>query len=261
MTNEILVPLSDGKKGFADIDCRIYRSPCNERDILCDRRVLSCVPPDETKELLLKKLEKYRKKTVGFGFTSLCYPPDEKVLRLTESALETIYDAGNPVWIETKSTVILRDTGLISMIARKNGATVTVPVFTDDGMSPVFEKNTPLPSERFEMISRLSAAGIRCGVICAPVIAYLTDSRRKMIRIAEQSAEAGAQFIVRDMGLFLTEKFKPAFFSAVEEYFPGFSALYDNFNGNYLSIPRRRFIEEAFDGACMNTGLKIIERS
>ena len=111
------------------------------------------------------------------------------------------------------------------------------------------------------VLDALSAAGIRCGVVCAPVIAYLTDSCGKMERIVEKTAASGAEFIIRDMGLFLSEKLKPLFFSTVEAYFPGFSEFYSGFSGNYLPIPRRSFVEEAFDNACARCNLKIIDRN
>jgi len=238
------------------LECKPYTSDFCERDILCDRSILSCVKPETTGEPLYDILQKHKSKTVNFGKTSICYPNDEKALRLTESCLETVYDCGNPVKIETKSTVLLRDTGLLSMIAKRNGATVCVPIFCDDIMSPVFEKNTPLPSERFEMLERLSSAGIKCGVIISPVIAFFTDSRRNIVEIVNKSANAGVTFIECDLGMLLTEKTKPLFFAETERYFHGISSLFEDFKGNYYSIPRRSFIKEAFDRACEKNKIK-----
>ena len=195
---------------------------------------------------------------VCFGLNGLCYPPQEEVFRLTESALEIMYDLKNTVTVVTKSEIILRDAGLIATIAGRSGATVFIPVFCEDNVSPVFEPDTPLPSFRLEMINRLSSSGIRCGIIISPVVPYVTDSVSAVERLIEKAASSGAESVVFTPSLYLTEKQKPLFKTALDSYYPDFMRFYGTFSENLYFPPTKTFLTDCTEKICKKHKMKFI---
>ena len=54
------------------------------------------------------------------------------------------------------------------------------------------EPGTPPPDRRVEALRRLTAMGISCGVLVAPVLPGLSDSEAQLNDVVEACAEAGA---------------------------------------------------------------------
>jgi DNA repair photolyase len=54
------------------------------------------------------------------------------------------------------------------------------------------EPGAPPPDQRLEALRRLSEAGIRCGVLIAPVLPGLSDSDDQLRAVAQACLEAGA---------------------------------------------------------------------
>ena len=246
------------ENGFfgAEVYCSPYMGHVTEKDILFSRSQVTAPLKYELEKAIISNAPSGT--NICFGLNGLCYPPQESVFRLTERALEIMYDLKNPITVITKSDLILRDAGLISTIAGRSGATVFIPIFCEDNVSPVFEPYTPLPSFRFEMINRLSASGIRCGVIISPVIPYITDSASAVLRLTEKAAASGAELIVFDPSLRLTEKQKPLFQTALNSYYPDFMRFYGTFSENLYFPPMKMFITECVEKKCEEKGLKVI---
>lgn len=240
----------------ADVYCSPYRSHVTEKDILYSRSgATASLRYELEKELILNAPSGTN---VCFGMNGLCYPPQEAVFRLTERALEIMYDLKNPITVVAKSDLILRDAGLISTIAGRSGATVVIPIFCEDNVSPVFEPNAPLPSFRFEMINRLSSSGIRCGVMISPVIPYITDSVSAIQRLTEKAAASGAEFVVFEPRLQLSDEQKPLFKAALDLYYPGFIRFYGTFSENLYIPPRNAFLTESAEKFSLNVNIKTL---
>jgi DNA repair photolyase len=54
------------------------------------------------------------------------------------------------------------------------------------------EPGTPPPDRRVEALRRLTAVGIPCGVLVAPVLPGLSDSEAQLTEVVEACADAGA---------------------------------------------------------------------
>ena len=54
------------------------------------------------------------------------------------------------------------------------------------------EPGTPPPDRRVEALRRLTAMGISCGVLVAPVLPGLSDSEDQLTEVVEACADAGA---------------------------------------------------------------------
>jgi DNA repair photolyase len=135
----------------------------------------------------------YRCSPITLGSNTDAWQPVERELRITRQILEVLVAFRHPVSIITKSALVERDLDLLQDLARDNLVHVLVSVTTlDDELKRRLEPRTAGPRRRLETIRRLSAAGVPCGVLAAPMIPGLNDHELENILAA--SAGAGARF-------------------------------------------------------------------
>lgn len=146
------------------------------------------------------------------------YQPREKELRVTRGCLEVLSEFLNPVSIITKNYLVTRDADLLGHLAEYNASCVNISITTlDRELARTMEPRTTQPGKRLEAIEKLSEAGVRVGVMVAPIIPGLTD--HEIAPILQQAAEAGA----RDAGytiLRLPYGVKDMFKDWLEHHFP-----------------------------------------
>jgi DNA repair photolyase len=93
----------------------------------------------------------------------------------------------------TKSTLILRDTALLVAAAERTQVSVSFSIgCLDRDVWRLTEPGTPPPDKRVEALRRLTEAGIRCGVLVAPILPGLSDADEQLRQVVEACAEAGA---------------------------------------------------------------------
>ena len=135
----------------------------------------------------------YRCSPITLGSNTDAWQPVERELRITRQILEVLVEFRHPVSIITKSALVERDVDLLQDLARDNLVHVLVSVTTlDDELKRRMEPRTAGPRRRLETIRRLSAAGIPCGVLAAPMIPGLND--HELENILAGAADAGARF-------------------------------------------------------------------
>jgi DNA repair photolyase len=171
-------------------------------------------------ELLRAELSRrsWKGETIIFSGNTDCYQPLEAVYELTRRCLEVCAGFRNPVAIITKGALVRRDAELLARMSREASVSVSLSIpFSDDAMSRTIEPNASLPSQRFETLRLLSAAGIRTGVGVAPVIPGLNDSQISAVLGQARSAGATSAFLtlVRLAGQTL-----PVFRERLEQAFP-----------------------------------------
>jgi DNA repair photolyase len=97
------------------------------------------------------------------------WQPAEAELRLTRGCIERLLNAGFPLSLLTKSTLILRDLDLIR--SHSGSVEVGITVTTDDErISKTLEPYVPIPSERIAALARLSEAGIDTHAFVGPTL-------------------------------------------------------------------------------------------
>jgi DNA repair photolyase len=135
----------------------------------------------------------YRCSPITLGANTDAWQPVEREQRITRQILEVLVEFRHPVSIITKSALVERDTDLLQDLARDNLVDVLLSVTTlDDELKRRMEPRTAGPRRRLETIRRLSAAGIPCGVLAAPMIPGLND--HELENILEAAADAGARY-------------------------------------------------------------------
>lgn len=162
--------------------------------------------------LLRKELGRqgYRCRVIAMGTNTDPYQPIERRYEITRDILKVLAEYRHPVTITTKSTLIQRDIGILTELARQNLVQVQVSVTTlDNDLSRKLEPRAAAPGRRIETIRQLSNAEIPTTVLVAPIIPFLTD--KHLESILEAGAQAGAQraaYILLRLPLEVKELFK-----------------------------------------------------
>ena len=119
----------------------------------------------------LLRHELMRKKPGKIWISGVCdpYQPVEAKYRLTRRCLEIILSHNWPVYIQTKSPLVLRDLDLIREFGDKIVVTLTITT-ADEEVRRIFEPNAPSIKARLNALKQLSEAGVNTRVMIAPVL-------------------------------------------------------------------------------------------
>lgn len=145
-------------------------------------------------ELLRAELNKpsWRGEPITISGVTDCYQPAERELRLTRRILEVLREAEQAVGLITKNALIARDLDLLAPMAEKDLVHVNISITTLDGeLARTMEPRTSTPAARLRAMEKLSAAGVPCRVMVAPVVPGLTDE--EMPAILKAARQAGAR--------------------------------------------------------------------
>ncbi len=144
-------------------------------------------------ERLLAAWEKpgYDCQPITLGANTDPYQPAERRLELTRGLLRTFLEHRHPVSLISKGVLMRRDLDLLSELARQNLCSVAISLPTmDDALKRRLEPRVPAAASRLGLIAELSAAGVPCSVLLAPVIPTINDG--EIEKILGAAAAAGA---------------------------------------------------------------------
>src|SRR5579871_3767143 len=149
-------------------------------------------------ELLRAELARpsWRGEHVALGTNTDPYQWVEGRYRLTRGIWEALRDAANPCSVLTKSPLLLRDLDLMLQIAERAqfGAMLSIPTL-DEKAWRATEPHTPNPRARLEAVAELNRAGIRTGVLIAPLMPGINDAPEQVEPLLAGAIAAGAQSI------------------------------------------------------------------
>lgn len=122
-----------------------------------------------------------------------CYQPAERKFRITRQLLEVCLEFNQPVGMITKNAGILRDKDILVKLAEKDLVCILVSITSfNEELRRLMEPRTTTARQRLRVISELSEAGVRMGVMTGPVIPGLND--HEMASILKAASQAGAIF-------------------------------------------------------------------
>jgi DNA repair photolyase len=164
-------------------------------------------------EILEKQLQvKARKKEYGFvavGSATDAYIHHESNYKLTEGILNLLLKYRFPVFISTKSRLILRDIKLLKEINRNailpedlagklsRGVILSVSISTmDTRITNMLEPGAATPQERLDVLGELSAEGFLTGVNAIPVLPFISDTEEELSKIISAAASHGAEYVL-----------------------------------------------------------------
>jgi DNA repair photolyase len=188
-------------------------------------------------DLLRQELRKVKPgEDIALGTATDPYQPIEKKLEITRAILQEISrHSGLEVGIVTKSAMVARDIDVLQEVATNNRISVSFTVTTvDPELARLLEPRAPRPDLRLEALKKLREAGIRAGVICAPVLPGITDCPKQLEAVVKAAAEAKATHIYGNP-LFLKPCSAAVFIPFLKEHFPNLVMEYE-----------RRFKDKAF---------------
>jgi DNA repair photolyase len=155
------------------------------------------------------------------GGVSDGYQPVERRYRLSRSVLQLMAEAGRPVHLLTKSTLVREDLEIIKAINEKSRAIVSFSFSSvDDELSAKLEPGVPVPSERLETMKLFKQNGLATGMFLMPVIPNITDSVEQMQQSLARATEYGIDFVIYG-GLTLKDgRQKDVFYEFLKKEYP-----------------------------------------
>ena len=180
-------------------------------------------------ELLRQELRRVKPgEDIAIGTATDPYQPIERKLEITRTILQEFSrHSGLELGIVTKSALIERDIDILKQIANQNRIAVNFTVTTTDkDLARILEPRAPRPDLRLEALRKLRDAGIRAGVICAPVLPGITDSPKQLENVVRAAAEAHAIHIYANP-LFLKPCSAAVFLPFLKENFPQLMSDYE----------------------------------
>jgi DNA repair photolyase len=187
---------------------------------------------------------------VALGTNTDPYQWVEGRYKLMEGIWEAMRDAANPCSILTKSPLLLRDLHLMRQINERTefSAALSIPTL-DEKAWRATEPHTPNPKARIEAVAELRRAGIRTGVLIAPLMPGVNDAPEQVAEILERVGEAGASYVT-GIALHLRGDVRKLFFDWLQDnrpdLVPRYKALYRR--GAYAPPEERRRLSKMVNG-------------
>lgn len=188
---------------------------------------------------------------IALGTNTDPYQWVEGRYKLMRGIWQAMIDARNPGSVLTKSPLLLRDLDLMTELASRAqfGAALSIPTMEEKAWRAT-EPHTPNPRARMEAVAELNRAGIRTGILVAPLMPGINDDPAQVAKILEMAGEAGAAY-VSGIALHLRGEVRGLFFEWLAEHRPDlverYGALYRR--GAYAPPRERRRLAELIKGS------------
>ncbi|MGZ4299329.1 MAG: radical SAM protein [Solirubrobacteraceae bacterium] len=187
---------------------------------------------------------------IAMGTNTDPYQWVEGRYKLMQGIWQAMIDARNPGSILTKSPLLLRDLPLMVELAKRAdfGAALSIPTMEEKAWRAT-EPHTPNPRARMEAVAELTRAGIRTGVLVAPLMPGINDDPAQVARILEMASEAGAAY-VSGIALHLRGEVRGLFMEWLAEHRPDLLPRYRELyrRGAYAPREERRRLAELIRG-------------
>ncbi len=184
----------------------------------------------------------WRGEHVALGTNTDPYQWAEGRYKLMPGIWEAMRDAANPCSVLTKSPLLVRDLELMKQISQRTdfSAAVSVPTL-DERAWRATEPHTPNPRARLEAIAELKRAGIRTGVLVAPLMPGINDAPEQVAPILELAADAGADYVT-GIALHLRGEVRDLFFEWLRAHRPDLVPRYERLyrRGAYMPPGERQ---------------------
>jgi DNA repair photolyase len=196
---------------------------------------------------------------VALGTNTDPYQWVEARYKLMPGIWEAMRDAANPCSVLTKSPLLLRDLELMKQINERTdfSAALSVPTLDEEAWRAT-EPHTPNPRARLEAVGELRRAGIRTGVLIAPLMPGVNDAPEQVEPILELAAEAGAAY-VSGIALHLRGEVRELWFDWLRQYRPDLIPRYEHLyrRGAYAPPEERRRLAQLVQGTDLDPAERI----
>ncbi len=190
-------------------------------------------------EVLRRELARpsWKREDVVIGAATDPYQPAEGRFRLTRACLVELAAARNPFGIITRGPLVVRDIDVLQEASRRAKVSVifSVPTLDDDVCQKV-EPGAPPPRQRLRALKALVDAGIKAGVLMAPILPGISDRPEQLAEVVRAARDAGATSLGANV-LYLKPGTREHFMAELDRHWPGERPRYDRLYGTraYLS--------------------------
>jgi DNA repair photolyase len=162
------------------------------------------------------------------------YQPAEHKYKISRQMLEVCEELGFPVFVLTRSPLVLRDMDVLQSINQRSRAVVAFSIISTPD-SPLYEQVSkfeglaPNVEKRFAAMDLLAKAGILTGTAAMPLMPGLCDDEQNLQALTHWTANHGGKFVLGG-GLTLADQQKEFFLAALgkncPELLPTYQKLY-----------------------------------
>jgi DNA repair photolyase len=158
------------------------------------------------------------------------YQPAERKFDLSRQMLEVLLESHFPVFVLSRSPLVLRDLDLLTAIQADSRAVVafsviSTPDSTNYSRVCLLEHLAPTAAKRFAAMEKIAAAGILTGTCLMPILPGLCDDPANLEAVVRWTAEHGGQFVLASY-LTLSDQQRSYFFAVLQQHFPDLMTLY-----------------------------------
>jgi DNA repair photolyase len=180
-----------------------------------------------------------RETSIALGTATDPYQPIEGHYTLTRQVVAELAAARTPFGLITKGPMVMRDVDVLQQASRASRVTVCVSVpSVDEDAWRRLEPGTAHPRQRLRAVRVLNRAGIRAGVLMAPLVPGITTGRRALDQTLSAIAEHEAAFVGANV-LHLEAGTREHFLGFLEKEYPALVAGYDRLFANGAKyVPR-----------------------
>lgn len=187
---------------------------------------------------------KWKGQQIKIGGVADLYQHAEAHCEIMPQIYRVLQKHRNPVFIQTKSALILRDLESIRKLAQVTTVDIATSVTTlDESLRKILEPGAAPTMQRIQMLEPFQAITRKRIVCIMPVIPYVTDSFENLHGIYHAASVHGANSVIASP-LSLWGPTKPLFLKWMQTHFANhyaeFSALFENSLGirNYWQKKR-----------------------
>ncbi|HEY3729458.1 MAG TPA: hypothetical protein VGL51_19935 [Solirubrobacteraceae bacterium] len=187
---------------------------------------------------------------IALGTNTDPYQWVEGRYKLMPGIWQAMIDARNPSSVLTKSPLLLRDLALMRQLSERGdfSAALSIPTIDERAWRDT-EPHTPHPLARMEAVAELARAGIRTGILIAPLMPGINDKPEQVARILELADEAGAAY-VSGIALHLRGDVRKVFFDWLRDRHPDLVPRYSDLyrRGAYAPAQERNRLARLVSG-------------
>jgi DNA repair photolyase len=196
---------------------------------------------------------------IALGTNTDPYQWVEGGYKLMAGIWTAMIDAGNPGSVLTKSPLLLRDLDLMCELDKRAdfSAALSIPTL-DETAWRASEPHTPHPRARLQAVATLTAAGIRTGVLVAPLMPGVNDDPEQVREVLRLCREAGADY-VSGIALHLRGEVRQVFMEWLAGHRPDLVPRYRELyrRGAYAPAAERRRLSSLLEGPDLASGERI----
>jgi DNA repair photolyase len=189
------------------------------------------------------------------------YQPAERKFKLSHQMLEVCLELGFPVFVLTRSPLVLRDLDLFQAINQRSRTVVAFSIIsTPDSpeylLTSQVEGLSPGVDKRFQAMEQIAKVGILTGTVAMPLLPGLCDDDLNLRALAKWTADHGGKFILGS-GLTLADQQKEFFMRVLSHNCPDLIPLYKRLypTGSYAQAQPWRQVGLHIRDYCQQMGI------